>query len=130
MNQKELIDYWCTSAAHDLNAMDNLFSTGNYDWALFIAHIVIEKVLKARWVFDHGSAVPPKTHGLDKLARETMHPFLPEQLAWIVQANDFNIEARYPDYKMQFYRRATKEFATENIKKARDIYQCILNTLR
>jgi HEPN domain-containing protein len=76
MNKQELIDYWYTGASHDLNAMDNLFSAGNYDWALFIAHIVIEKNLKARWVFDHGPSVPPKTHGLDRLARETKYPFL------------------------------------------------------
>lgn len=110
--------------------MDNLFAAGNYDWSLFIGHLVVEKILKARWIFDNRSIMPPKTHNLDKLARETKFNFNDKDLLWLVQANDFNLEVRYPDYKMEFYKRATKEFADKNISEVKEIYKCILNSLQ
>lgn len=37
--------------------------------------------------------------------------------------NDFNIEVRYPDYKNEFYKTCTKEFAEENLKEIKELYQ-------
>jgi len=129
MEIKALIKFWCDSAAHDIEAMDSLFAAGNYDWSLFIGHLVVEKILKSRWILDNNAYFPPKTHSLDKLARGTKLNFSEQDLMWLVQANDFNLEARYPDFKMEFYKRATKEFAEKNIFKVKEIYKCIQKTL-
>ncbi len=132
MNKKAQIEYWITSAQHDIEAMENLFSSGNYDWSLFVGHLVLEKILKARWLFDNKNeeAIPPRTHLLDKLAKETAVQFDEKTLIWLVQANDFNLETRYPDYKMEFYKKATGQFAEENMRKIKDVYKCILKTMQ
>lgn len=47
MEQKELIQYWISTSDKDFRAMFNSFESKDYNWALFIGHIVIEKLLKA-----------------------------------------------------------------------------------
>jgi len=44
------IDYWLNSADHDLEVAETLFQNEKYDWCLFIAHLVLEKTLKAFYV--------------------------------------------------------------------------------
>ena len=129
MTKQQHITYWISSSEHDLLAMDSLFTSGHYAWSLFIGHLVIEKILKARWLLDHDEPVPPKTHSLDKLAKETGLQLDESTMTWLVQANDFNLETRYPDYRMEFYKKATREFAETNISRIKDIFQCVRKTM-
>jgi HEPN domain-containing protein len=41
------VRYWLDSAAHDLDVAESLFQNAKYDWCLFLAHLVLEKILKA-----------------------------------------------------------------------------------
>jgi hypothetical protein len=50
MNHQQRIDYWAQSAAHDLEVAETLFQGGKHDWCLYIAHLVLEKILKALYV--------------------------------------------------------------------------------
>jgi len=45
-SRTKLIDYWLRMAKEDLKVVDHLFEKEDYIWALFIAHLVLEKVLK------------------------------------------------------------------------------------
>lgn len=47
--------------------MQAMFDAGEYMWALFVGHLVIEKLLKAYYVKIAGREVP-RTHDLYKLA--------------------------------------------------------------
>ncbi|MEO0127555.1 MAG: HEPN domain-containing protein [candidate division WOR-3 bacterium] len=58
MKYKDEINYWLTAAAHDLDVAEFLFKNGRYDWCLFIAHLVLEKTLKAFYVRDNGKNAP------------------------------------------------------------------------
>lgn len=64
MTKEEHIKYWLDSAENDLLSAETLLDNDKYDWALFIAHLILEKTLKAHFVKDFDS-VPPKTHNLD-----------------------------------------------------------------
>ncbi len=122
MDIKEHIFYWEESAAHDLESAESLFSAGKYDWCLFISHIVIEKMLKAIYVSSHNNEVPPKVHNLVRLAELSGLNFSEEQLDFLDKINDFNIEARYPDYKFSFYKICTQEFTSEYFNKIKELY--------
>ena len=50
MKKEEHIGYWLKSAEHDLEVAETLFQNKKYDWCLFIAHLVLEKILKAYFV--------------------------------------------------------------------------------
>ncbi|MHB8581547.1 MAG: HEPN domain-containing protein [Ignavibacteriaceae bacterium] len=43
MTKQEQIKYWIESAEQDYRAMNNLYQSKDYMWALFIGHLVIEK---------------------------------------------------------------------------------------
>ena len=110
MKIEDHIQYWLDSAAHDWDTVENLFSTGKYDWCLFIGHLVLEKILKAIFVQDNDNKLPPKTHNLIKLAENTNLFLTEEQKIFLDQVNDFNLEVRYPQFKNEFYKKCTQPF--------------------
>ena len=129
MNTKEHVEYWLKSAAHDMEVADTLFQNQKYDWCLFIGHLVIEKVLKAFYVRDK-EEIPPKIHNLVRLAESTRLSFTEEQLIFLADLNDFNIETRYPDFKFSFYQTCTREFTEEQFSKIKELYQWLLSQMK
>jgi len=104
------IKYWLDSADNDLDAAKSLFLSEKYDWCLFIGHLVLEKILKAFYVLNNNE-IPPKTHNLLKIAEAADIDLSEEQIVFLDEVNDFNLEVRYPEYKSEFYKLCTKEFA-------------------
>ncbi len=113
MDLEKHITYWIESADNDLSASMSLYHSGKYDWCLFIGHLVLEKLLKAFFVLNNQNQIPPKTHNLNKLAALSKIDLSQEQILFLDEVNDFNLEVRYPEYKREFYKICTKEF-TEN----------------
>ncbi|MCI5141247.1 MAG: HEPN domain-containing protein [Candidatus Electrothrix sp. ATG1] len=110
MTKEEHIKYWLESARHDLETAESMFQSGKYDWCLFIGHLVLEKTLKALFVARNDNNMPPKTHNLVKLAQLSQVEVDREQRNLLDKVTDFNIQTRYPDYKLDFYKRCTKEY--------------------
>ena len=42
---EKIINHWIESSDNDFRTMMDLFETKNNNWALFIGHLVIEKLL-------------------------------------------------------------------------------------
>jgi HEPN domain-containing protein len=129
MEQSEHIDYWLKSAAHDLESAETLFQHQRYDWCLFLGHLVIEKVIKAFFVRDNPKVAVPQIHKLAKLAERTKLQLTPEQQTLLVQITEFNIQTRYPDYKFEFYKKCTLEFAQNYFAKIKELYQWLLQQM-
>ncbi len=53
----------------------------------------------------------------------------PEQKTLLLEVNQFNIKARYPDYKLEFYRKCTPDFANEYYCKIKEFYQWLLRQM-
>ena len=70
MTKEEHVRFWVESSEQDLPVMESLFDKGHFVWALFVGHLVLEKLLKALYV-QNQDITPPFTHHLLKLARET-----------------------------------------------------------
>ncbi len=49
-NIEKVINHWITTADNDYSTMINLYNSKDYHWSLFIGHIVIERLLKAKYV--------------------------------------------------------------------------------
>lgn len=99
MNIQEHVNYWLNTAKNDFEAAEQLFLSGKYDWCLFIGHLVIEKTLKAYYVFRNDNKIPPKTHNLLKVAEASGLLLTEEQKFFLDEVNDFNLEVRYPEYR-------------------------------
>jgi len=128
MDKFRQIVYWTESANHDLDAAETLFNTGKYDWCLFIAHLVLEKTMKAIYV-QNTDLFPPRTHDLVRLANLAGIEIDDETSEFLDAVNTFNISARYPDEKMQFYKLCTYEFTTENFRRIKEIQKWLLKKI-
>ena len=126
---KEQMAYWVNSAEHDLEVAETLFAAGKYDWCLFIAHLVLEKILKACYVKQMGE-FPPRTHDLVRLADMAGLELEDETLDFLDTVNTFNISTRYPDEKLKFYKMCTHEFASENYYRIKEVRKWLLKELR
>ncbi len=109
MKQNEKFSYWIESSDRDYQAMMDLLVKRHYTWALFIGHLVIEKLLKALYVQSFSND-PPFTHDLYRLAEKCRLELTEDQKDDLDTISTFNIQARYDDYKMEFYNKCTKQF--------------------
>ena len=125
MTRDEIMKYWIDSSEVDFKAMESLFQHGHYVWALFIGHLVIEKLLKAYLVKNIDISTPP-IHDLTKIAEKANLPLSEIQKDFLDEVTTFNIKARYPDYKNRFYRKATKEFTEIYIVKIKEFRQWLI----
>ena len=123
MTQEEHIKYWLDSADHDFETANTLFSSGKYDWCLFICHLVLEKLIKAYYVKNNDNKIPPKTHNLVRLVQLAQMELEENHLLFLDEVNDFNIEVRYPEYKNEFYKTCTKDFTENYFNKVKEFYQ-------
>jgi HEPN domain-containing protein len=123
MTIKEHINHWLDSAEYDLETAESLLQAGRYVWCLYIGHLVLEKALKAIFVQYSNNQVPPKIHNLTKLARLSNLNLTKEQIDFLEDVNDFQIEGRYPEYKNEMYKIATKQYSEENFKKIKEYYK-------
>lgn len=120
MTPEEHIDYWVSASDLDFQTMENLFKSKDYSWALFMGHIVIEKLLKAYYVKTVTSN-PPRIHNLLRLAEKTNLSLSDEQKDHLILIKTFNLNTRYPDYKFEFYKKCTKDFTQRNLKIIKDL---------
>ncbi len=121
-NKKELISYWLECSASDLKVAEHLFEKGDYHYCLFLGHLVLEKILKALYVQNQDSNAPYR-HSLPLLAQKAGIKLDEYQEAFLEEVTDFNIEARYPDIKLSFFKRCTKEFTQEYFSRIKEFYQ-------
>jgi len=129
MRKDEIMKYWIDSSEVDFKAMESLFRHGHYLWALFIGHLVIEKLLKAYHVKNVDISVPP-IHDLTKIAEKANLTLSERQKDFLDEVTTFNIKARYPDYKNRFYRKATKGFSENYINQIKEFRQWLIEKIK
>ncbi|GJQ59699.1 MAG: HEPN domain-containing protein [Candidatus Scalindua sp. AMX11] len=130
MTKEEHIKYWLESAQHDLESAESIFDSGRYDWWLFIGHLALEKILKAIFVEKNDNNVPPKVHNLVRLAELSRIELGENQKFFLDQITDFNIQIRYPDYKLEFYKRCSTEYTKEYLTKIKEFYAWFSSLLK
>lgn len=132
MTRKQIrntIAYWEEAAVHDYKTMEVLFEAKRYSDSLFYAHIVLEKTLKALAVQQTGKHAE-YTHNLMKLAEDAGLVLTKEEQDLLDIVNDFNIRARYPDAKLQFYKKATKSYTAAYFIQVKEFYQKLCQKLK
>jgi len=126
MEKQDFIDYWIKSSKHDLSVSESLFNSKHFDYCLFIAHLSLEKLLKALWVKNNIENNPPKTHNLVYLAKNSYLDLNDEQLKFLQFVNTFNIGTRYPDYKFRIYQMCNEKFTQENLYKIKEYHKWLM----
>jgi HEPN domain-containing protein len=116
MTKEEKIKYWLKASDYDWMVANHLYEKKDYPYALFFGHLTIEKLLKGLYIKEYNKT-PPYSHRLVSLLEKLNLDVNEKNLQYFEIITDFNLEARYPDEKFQFYNKCTKEFT----KKYMDI---------
>ncbi len=123
-SKSDMITYWINSSENDFRAMLHLYEKGHYTWSLFIGHLVIEKLLKAVFTLKFKES-PPFIHDLCRLTDKCQLDLTETQKDQLDTITTFNIQARYDDYKMDFYAKCTKQFTKEWINSITELRKWI-----
>lgn len=118
---KQLLNYWTKNAEEDFKTAESLYKEKRYHHCLFFCHLFLEKMFKAL-VTKNTTWHPLPIHNLLKLANDSqtiLSDNLKKELATI---NEFNLRARYNDYKFEFYKKATHDYTTNWFNKCKQIY--------
>lgn len=125
---EKIIEHWIESSDKDFKTMLDLVQTQNNNWALFIGHLVIEKLLKALYL-KKTNQFPPLIHDLRRLCEKANVELDENQSLILDSITRFNIKARYDDYKQNFYKLCTDSFThiwIEKIKECREWIKTML----
>ena len=118
MTKDERIKYWLNTATQDWKVAGHLFEKGDYSYALFFGHLALEKTLKAIYVKKQDET-PPFSHNLVYLSEKAGLELEQKNLKLFEEISDYNLEARYPDDKLSFFRKCTIEFQKTSLNKLR-----------
>ena len=124
----KIVNHWIETSNDDFNTMIILFRSKSYQWALFLGHIAVEKLLKACFVKKNNQHAP-FTHNLYRLAELGGLEISDEYADWLFKITTFNVNARYNDYKQEFYALCTVDFTKEWIDKIKTLQQWIKQML-
>lgn len=123
MNNIDLMNYWIKSSDKDYDVMLDLREKNRNTYCLFFGQLLIEKLLKAYYAkMNKNTPYPPRTHELAYLANKMNMELNERQEDMLETISDFNMEARYGDYKYTFELKCTDEYTDiwiENIKELR-----------
>ncbi len=119
--KSEIVKFWRDRAEEDKVTAKTLLEAKRYSASLFFVHLSIEKILKALIIEAIGKAAP-YTHDLLSLADVIKLGLSDDQKKLLREINTFNIAARYDDYKLKFYKKATKNYTEKYFKLADKLY--------
>ncbi len=127
MSNDKMIKNWLLKAEKDVETAEDLYKSKHYDWCLFIWHLAIEKALKVKILSLNKSII--YVHDLKRLANETDIDFDQEQIINLNEITSFNLEARYDDYKLSFYKKADENYTKKWIVICENIYKLIIKNI-
>ena len=118
----DLMNYWLESSDEDYNVMNVLHNNKKNSYCLFFGHLVIEKLLKALYAKNNKSApYAPKSHDLLHLAEKAELKLTERQEDMFDTITRFNMNARYDDYKREFYLMCTDEYTEQQLKNIEEV---------
>ena len=130
MNNIDLMNYWIESSDEDYDTMMYMKAGKKNTWCLFMGHLVIEKLLKALYARNNKNApYAPKSHDLLHLAEKTDLELTDRQEDLLDTITRFNMNARYDDYKKEFYLKCTDEYTEQQLKNIEEVRIWLKNLL-
>ncbi|MCL2088888.1 MAG: HEPN domain-containing protein [Oscillospiraceae bacterium] len=108
------VEYWLNSCDDDIRVAKSMLKAGHFLWTAFLCNLTTEKALKAV-VANVTNETPPKIHNLKRLAVMgcIFESLSEKQLAFFDSIDQYQIEARYPEYK----ERAQKSLSLDKCRR-------------
>lgn len=127
-NIDKIVQHWLDSADKNQETMLHLIESKDYSWALFLGHLVIEKTLKALYV-KRLQKHAIFSHDLLRLANKINLELSEDFEEWLDEITTFNLNARYDNYKQDFYKLCNKNFTDTWLDRIEEIRLWLKNQL-
>jgi HEPN domain-containing protein len=125
---KKEVENWLDSAKYDLETAEHMFNTGRYIYTIFMCHLALEKILKAK-VEEVTGKTPPKTHDLEYLVGiGGLSPGI-EMESFIAEISNLSVVTRYPsDFQRMVndFSQARTEFI---LARTKEVFEWIKKSL-
>ncbi|MBM4348899.1 MAG: HEPN domain-containing protein [Deltaproteobacteria bacterium] len=125
---KKEVKNWVDSAQYDLETAEHMFNTGRYIYTVFMCHLALEKMLKAK-AEEVTAKTPPKTHDLEYLVSIAGLPLDQEMEKFIAEVSNLSVVTRYPgDFQMML-----NDFSRSRVElffnKTKEVFEWIKKSL-
>jgi HEPN domain-containing protein len=126
---KKGVKNWLESAQYDLDTAEHMLKTGRYIYTVFMCHLALEKVLKAK-VEEVTGRTPPRTHDLGYLMELTKLSLDEDAARFIAEITNLSIVTRYPSD----FQRMLKDFSQKRteliLTKTKEVFQWIKKSIK
>jgi len=119
INIQKQIEYWRSGAWEDWQVGLELIGRNRIRHGLVFIHLALEKILKAHVCRKINDIAPP-IHNLIRLAEKAGLQTAEEQENLLAEANEFNIEGRYPELLLPI---PTMEEANNFMVRAEEVFK-------
>ena len=109
MDKKTLIEFLIHQADDDFGAAEALLKAGYFAQSLFWGHLVLEKLLKALWIYRNDDENYPHIHNLLRLLKECNIEPIDKQIILFAEMNQFQATGRYGDTLLKLESTVSKE---------------------
>ena len=120
---------WLDSACYDLETAEHMFNTGRYIYTIFMCHLALEKILKAK-VEEVTSKMPPKTHNLRYLVKLSGLEPHEDILVFLSKLSDVSIPTRYPEDFNELIKSYDKKAAQAYLTHTKEAFEWIRKLLK
>jgi HEPN domain-containing protein len=126
---KKEVKNWLDSAQYDLETAEHTFNARRYIYTIFMCHLSLEKILKAK-VEELTEKTPPKTHNLRYLVKlGGLKP--PEEIFnFLSKLSDVSIPTRYPEDFDEIKKSYNKKAANAYLLQAKEVFEWIRKSLK
>lgn len=128
-DNKKLIDYWKDLSDYDIITAKFMFETKRYPYCLFMCHLSMEKILKSL-IIKFTNKQAPYIHNLIDLAKRTQIEFPENDKILLADLTEFNLEARYPEWQKEFYKKSTKNYTLKYLNQSIKLQKWLKNFLK
>ena len=117
------------SALYDLETAEHMFNAGRYIYTIFMCHLAIEKLFKAK-VEEITGKIPPKTHSLRYLLQLSSLELSEDMFTFISKLSDVSIPTRYPEDFKELVKSYDGETVNTYLTKTKEVFQWIKKCLK
>lgn len=122
---------WLKQAEYDLDTARYLFQGRRYIYAIFMAHLALEKTLKGL-ITKTKKTVPPKSHNLIFLLKNTGIEMDRDDennahYLFLSRINELSIPTRYPHNLSEFQKTFDEKRTREMLEKSQEVFDWLIS---
>ena len=125
---KHQVKNWLDSALYDLETAEHMYESGRYIYTIFVCHLALEKMLKAK-VQEVTGRLPPKTHNLRYLVKLSSLEVPEDMFEFLSKLSDVSIPTRYPEDFEKLVEAYDKRVVRKYADETKEVFEWIRKSL-